>query len=76
MGNFIEPDGCAREIDRCYGDHNPNGHYYAKDVTVFYPTDTDKPNLVTCPAIERGRCGVRARLKDYQVKKLTIFPHA
>lgn len=52
MGNFIEPDGCAREIDRCYGDHNPNGHYYAKDVTVINQTDTDKPNLVTCFAIE------------------------
>lgn len=75
MSNYTEPDGCSRDIDICYGDLPPNGHFYAENVRVFYPLDPDKPNLVSCPVYERGRCGVRVlNMQELSREEIDALP--
>ncbi len=75
MSNYIEPDGCSRDIYRCYGDLPPNGRYYAKNVRVFYPTKEGEPNLVSCPVYERGRCGVQVlNMQELSREEIDALP--
>jgi len=74
MSNSIESDGCAREIGKCYGDHQPNGHYYANDVGIFYFTD-GRPNEIRCGSLEKGRCAVRIlNLRDLSNEQIMALP--
>lgn len=74
MTTHFEPDGVGHDISRCYGNYPQNGHYYAEDVRVFYPADSNVPNIVSCPIFERGRCGLGSRLSELTSEEIQNLP--